>query len=766
MGIEQKAVIRITADQAEAFKLIGDLQKQLQTDFRAIADDAKKMSSSVNNSFGESTKSVGMLGKAFDTLKSNVVLLAIGGIYAAVSALKKFTTDALEAEESTIRLKAQIESMGIVYTDVEESINKTADATAKYAHIQDEDARASLENLVFQTQDLIGAQENLNLVYDLAYRKNIDVSAATDAVAKAMTGNIEPLSRMFVELRQVNSEFGTTVTRADKTAYAMKFLEERVGGAAKEMSVHKAVIADISNAIVNYGQNLATFYIGILDKVENTVLGYQKIIKETQEVDKANKLIAERLKATGDAYIVTQKEIEELTGSISEQADKANISEAGKIKLIEKVTIAYKKENEVVGQTAKQKEASVVKIKSLIETEIKEVSKLEKAEKKANEERVKSEEDYISKTRKLESEKRKEIIANQNEILKNLKETLSAANKEYEKYKAEVIRIQAEIKATRASDAEFSQSFSRKFLDEDKRANLERLDSEKTLSAAKKALSQGDYDKAKELFEKAKADFKGLSEYAKDETDKFAGTNTKIKDTVVEGYTEAAEGLQKVLTAQSDLAVSGLDDAAKLASDTQDKFDDLEKQIEELKRIDKKIEMEILVKGYEDALTKKAELEKPTSSTHTIYTQYAGQGAPRGSNEAIDQDLNQYFQGLSKGGDVQPIKAARGRHFSGYGGGDKIPILGEAGEYMMRKESVRSWGKGLFDMLNTVNPSAGVRGLPVGAGASVGTMDRMAVDLNLGGKSFAMDTNKSTGVDFAKQIKQLNVLRGRHKQPY
>jgi len=36
--------------------------------------------------------------------------------------------------------------------------------------------------------------------------------------------------------------------------------------------------------------------------------------------------------------------------------------------------------------------------------------------------------------------------------------------------------------------------------------------------------------------------------------------------------------------------------------------------------------------------------------------------------------------------------AQAGQYFPGYGGGDKIPILGEAGEVMIKKESVREAG--------------------------------------------------------------------------
>ena len=50
------------------------------------------------------------------------------------------------------------------------------------------------------------------------------------------------------------------------------------------------------------------------------------------------------------------------------------------------------------------------------------------------------------------------------------------------------------------------------------------------------------------------------------------------------------------------------------------------------------------------------------------------------------------IQALRLGG--QAIHAAAGQHFPGYGGGDKIPIMGEAGEVMIRKERQREVGVG------------------------------------------------------------------------
>lgn len=768
MGIEQKAVIRITAEQAEALKLISDLQKQLQTDFRSIANDAKKMSDDVNKSMGGMDKASSMLSSAWGKLKG--AWLEIAAAVTAVSFLKNWVKDAIGAEESFRKLKFQIEELGIAYDSVSKSVENSIQKTSLYARKQDEDVAEVLQQMILITGDLAGSQENLNLVYDLAVQKGIDIQTSMRIVGAAMTGNLEPMGRYFFQFKNLNETLGENVTVSDKATVGVKALQDMVGGSAGAVSEHIAVADEFTLSIAALTQGVGNLALRMFDlsimRPLKWITDDKKVVEDFNNISEVIKIVNEVIDETGEASSVTAEKVKDLSKLITDKGKSANLSEEGIRRVVEKVTVAYIEQGGIVGKNDKERKASSKQISDLIEDEIKAVKKQADAEKEANEKRMKSEEDYINATKKLESEKRKEIIANQNEILKNLKDTLTLAEKAYETYKAEVIRIQKEISSTRASDAEFLTSLSRKFLDEDKKANLERLDSERVLAEAKKAFAKGDLDRAKELFEKSKEGYKDLATYAKDESDKFAGTNTKIKDEVVKGYTAAAKGLQDVLSAQSDLAVSGLDDASKLAADTQTKFDDLQKQIEELKRIDKKIEMEILVKGYEEALAKKAELEKPTSSTHTIHTVYAGQNAPRGSNEAIDADLNQYFQGLSEGGDVQPIKAADGRHFSGYGGGDRIPILGEAGEYMMRKESVRSWGKGLFDMLNSVNPSAGIRGLSNATGTSSGAMDKLAVDLNLGGKTFGMTTDKSTGQDFAGQIKKLNILRGRYKQPY
>ena len=55
------------------------------------------------------------------------------------------------------------------------------------------------------------------------------------------------------------------------------------------------------------------------------------------------------------------------------------------------------------------------------------------------------------------------------------------------------------------------------------------------------------------------------------------------------------------------------------------------------------------------------------------------------------------------GGPIGWMRAQAGRFFPGYGGGDRIPILGEAGEYMLNKESVREGGLDAAHAFNTKN---------------------------------------------------------------
>jgi len=56
--------------------------------------------------------------------------------------------------------------------------------------------------------------------------------------------------------------------------------------------------------------------------------------------------------------------------------------------------------------------------------------------------------------------------------------------------------------------------------------------------------------------------------------------------------------------------------------------------------------------------------------------------------------------GFQHGGEI-PRHMAGGGALGGYGGGDRIPIMGEGGEFMLRKEAVQSVGVGRLNSINT-----------------------------------------------------------------
>ena len=98
-----------------------------------------------------------------------------------------------------------------------------------------------------------------------------------------------------------------------------------------------------------------------------------------------------------------------------------------------------------------------------------------------------------------------------------------------------------------------------------------------------------------------------------------------------------------------------------------------------------------------------------------------------------------YTQTIEKralGGLIGAARLARGGKLAGFGGGDRISALLEAGEFVMRKEAVARFGTGFFDALNHLRLpdwSALLPVAPVSALAAGGAGSRMTLELRLPG---------------------------------
>lgn len=107
------------------------------------------------------------------------------------------------------------------------------------------------------------------------------------------------------------------------------------------------------------------------------------------------------------------------------------------------------------------------------------------------------------------------------------------------------------------------------------------------------------------------------------------------------------------------------------------------------------------------------------------------------------------------GGMVQ--KFASGGKLSGYGGGDRISALLEAGEYVIRKEAVAKFGAGLFHQLNSLRLPKFAAGGPVSSSSP--SSDAITVNLNFaGGRSIPVTTSRSSAADLVREFRRAAVM--------
>lgn len=113
------------------------------------------------------------------------------------------------------------------------------------------------------------------------------------------------------------------------------------------------------------------------------------------------------------------------------------------------------------------------------------------------------------------------------------------------------------------------------------------------------------------------------------------------------------------------------------------------------------------------------------------------------------------------GGPVGVPGFARGGKLPGYGGGDRIPAMLEAGEFVLRKEAVRYWGLEKIFALNSLRlPRFAAGGLvlpsaPAAASSAVGG-DEMTLNLRVGSRDHRVRTSRETARDLVDSLRELS----------
>ncbi len=111
-----------------------------------------------------------------------------------------------------------------------------------------------------------------------------------------------------------------------------------------------------------------------------------------------------------------------------------------------------------------------------------------------------------------------------------------------------------------------------------------------------------------------------------------------------------------------------------------------------------------------------------------------------------------------------------GGSIPGYGGGDKVPALLESGEHVIRKESVKKIGRSAAHAFNRGDVAGLINSLPVQKykeGGEVKSEGSTAnVNLIMGDNSYPVTAAENVAADFIAEIKNINVIRSRKKNPY
>jgi len=204
---------------------IGDVDRNVTITFIG-RDNASRAMKGIGTSASRTSKIVSGLTKALKyAALAAAAALAVGAMLAAKAlwsatraaydddiAMRKLAETQMRAQDAT---KAQAKATS-------DFIDKMELATG----IADDDLRPAMENLALTGMSVKKSQQQLSLAADIAIAKNISLTTASSALAKAYNGQLSGLQRLGIKVTKAN---GDALTFAE----TQKLLRDRFLGAAK-----------------------------------------------------------------------------------------------------------------------------------------------------------------------------------------------------------------------------------------------------------------------------------------------------------------------------------------------------------------------------------------------------------------------------------------------------------------------------------------------------------------------------------------------------
>lgn len=329
----------------------------------------------------------------------------------------------------------------------------------------------------------------------------------------------------------------------------------------------------------------------------------------------------------------------------------------------------------------------------------------------------------------------------------SVKKATDAMRAAYKKYADEVKRLQDSISQKEKSLAQELRELDRSAMTDlsawkDRKAEAEELyrASNRAFFAAKKALRSGDEEGAKQKFQEAAE----AADRAKELYKELNGAVEENGRVIISQYQASREAMYGVEKAGK-VSIKILKEQQKAAK----------KAGEEL---DKSTGGEL--SGKLNEITEK-QPDKFNRNWNSVWDNFLKDGKGKIADLqkgldalAKDRHMKIYVKEVlqkSKGGAIHRFRS--GGKLSGYGGGDRIPALLEAGEFIIRKEAVSRYGAGIFHALNSIKfpelPRYAAGG-PVGAAAATSSPINLTVN-------FPANTPPASQTNARQQAKMLAV---------
>lgn len=219
------------------------------------------------------------------------------------------------------------------------------------------------------------------------------------------------------------------------------------------------------------------------------------------------------------------------------------------------------------------------------------------------------------------------------------------------------------------------------------------------------------------------ADAKALSQEIKDRADRQIGLAKELTSNEMAAIAASSASEQKKTAYRREIEI--LD---QLATSQKAQSEDFQEQVDKIQASVDDLENKLRILKEEPTEIKiEADIEKATEQLNEIDRRLAE--LRRGVKIPITVDNSGESAPGFAGGGLIP----------GYGGGDRIYALLEAGEFVMRKEAVQKVGTGILNALNGLRlPSGWNGGLPQFANGGPVGGDTVNLNISLGGSRFQL----------------------------